>query len=245
MDTTEHNLLLLADSALPKTVGSFSFSAGLESTFQHDQSGFNLDSFLRHSLKSVCCTTIPFIKAAFEYPETVSEIDDEFDAITTCIVSRRSSVTQGRALLTVWSKALFQISADEDINDSIKRFEASVRLGKCFGHHGIVWGLIGRGCGISLGVPLSNSNKLTGRDRILYVFVFSHARLVLSSAVRMGIIGPYQSQFILASPSIRGTIQKSLDEGKRLNRGDAGQSWPLLDIFTSRQELLYSRLFNS
>jgi len=230
MDTAEHNLLLLADSSLP--IGSFSFSAGLESTFQHDQSGFNLDNFICHSLKSICCTTIPFIKAAFEYPETAREIDGEYEAVTTCIVNRRSSITQGRALLTVWSKALSPISKDQETKDLITKFEANVRSGKSFGHHGIVWGMIGKASGISL-------------DRILYVFVFSHARLLLSSAVRLGIIGSYQSHLILASSSIRATIQKGLDEGKRLNKADAGQSWPLLDIFTSRQELLYSRLFNS
>jgi urease accessory protein len=81
-------------------------------------------------------------------------------------------------------------------------------------------------------------------DRCMYVFLLNHAKAVISAAVRLGLVGPYQAQTILATSETRRLIQDVLNEVRNLDVDDAGQTWALLDIYQGRQEILYSRVFN-
>jgi urease accessory protein len=76
----------------------------------------------------------------------------------------------------------------------------------------------------------------------MYVFLLNHAKAVVSAAVRLGMVGPYQAQMILAAT--RQLLCTVLDEVRNLHVEDAGQTWALLDIYQGRQEILYSRVFN-
>jgi urease accessory protein len=78
----------------------------------------------------------------------------------------------------------------------------------------------------------------------MYVFLLNHTKAVLSAAIRLGLLGPYQSQTILAASSTRQILRDILDEVRDLDVEDAGQTWALLDVFQGRQEILYSRVFN-
>jgi urease accessory protein len=78
----------------------------------------------------------------------------------------------------------------------------------------------------------------------MYVFLLNHAKAVMSAAVRLGIVGPYQAQTILATSSTRQLIGDVLHEVRELSVDDAGQTWALLDVYQGRQEILYSRVFN-
>lgn len=78
----------------------------------------------------------------------------------------------------------------------------------------------------------------------MYVFLLNHAKAVMSAAVRLGLVGPYQAQTILAASSTRQFLRDILDEVRDLHVEDAGQTWGLLDIYQGRQEILYSRVFN-
>ena len=78
----------------------------------------------------------------------------------------------------------------------------------------------------------------------MYVFLLNHAKAVMSAAVRLGLVGPYQSQTILAASSTRQLLRDILDEVRNLDVDDAGQTWALLDVYQGRQEILYSRVFN-
>jgi urease accessory protein len=78
----------------------------------------------------------------------------------------------------------------------------------------------------------------------MYVFLLNHAKAVISAAVRLGLVGPYQAQTILATSQTRRLIQDVLNEVRNLDVDDAGQTWALLDIYQGRQEILYSRVFN-
>jgi urease accessory protein len=81
-------------------------------------------------------------------------------------------------------------------------------------------------------------------ERCMYVFLLNHAKAVMSAAVRLSLVGPYQAQTILAAPQTRRLVKSVLDEVRNMSIDDAGQTWALLDIYQGRQEILYSRVFN-
>jgi len=78
----------------------------------------------------------------------------------------------------------------------------------------------------------------------MYVFLLNHAKAVVSAAVRLSIVGPYQAQAILATPQTRQLLRDILAETNNLDISEAGQTWALLDVYQGRQEILYSRVFN-
>lgn len=78
----------------------------------------------------------------------------------------------------------------------------------------------------------------------MYVFLLNHTKAVMSAAVRLGLVGPYQAQTILAASSTRQLLRNVLNEVRDLDVDDAGQTWALLDVYQGRQDILYSRVFN-
>jgi len=146
MQDEDHLILLLSDSALP--IGSFAFSSGLESFVHHLPAGpvlqDNLLRFLRESLRSLAYSTLPFVSAAQTHPERAVALDDQFDATVTCPVARRASITQGKAILTIWERAFME---DKSIAEE---YRASVKAGKG-GHFGVAWGVVCFHCDISRG----------------------------------------------------------------------------------------------
>jgi urease accessory protein len=75
--------------------------------------------------------------------------------------------------------------------------------------------------------------------------LFSHARTVISAAVRASVMGPYQAQAVLASADLQTRIHGLVDDGWYATVEDAGQSVPVMDLWVGRHEKLYSRIFNS
>lgn len=228
----------MSDSALP--IGSFAFSSGLESFVHHlpATSGSSQDvlsHFLRESLRSLAYTTLPFVNASHSEPDEAVGLDDHFDATITCPVARRASLAQGKALLTIWEKAFLD---DKKIGDG---YRTSVKTG-IGGHFGVAWGVVCGYSGISKGIYFWSSQIIV--ERCMYVFLLNHAKAVVSAAVRLGMVGPYQAQQILATPQTRHLLRDILTETKDLGIEDAGQTWALLDVYQGRQEILYSRVFN-
>ncbi|KAJ4334942.1 hypothetical protein N0V95_009033 [Ascochyta clinopodiicola] len=244
-----HALLLLSDSALP--LGSFAFSSGLESYLAHHKQSppsasqlplFN--TFLRLSLSTLASTALPYVLAGYRTPEDIETLDNDFDASTPCTVARRASIAQGRALLAVWDrsfKAQYHSSSDvaevsEDKKaaiDALAAFSAALRASPhANAHLAPLWGLVTR----ILAVPLREA---------AYLFLFSHARTVMSAAVRASVMGPYQAQALLASADLQDRIRGLVDEGWLRKVEDAGQSVPVMDLWVGRHEKLYSRIFNS
>ncbi|KAJ4991739.1 urease accessory protein [Stagonosporopsis vannaccii] len=242
-----HALLLLSDSALP--LGSFAFSSGLESFLAHHKLSppsasqlplFNI--FLRLSLSTLASTALPYILAGYRNPEEIETLDNDFDASTPCTVARRASIAQGRALLAVWDrsfKAHYKTSADnagegrDNAIVALTAFSTMLRTSPhANAHYPPLWGLVTR----ILAVPLHES---------AYLFLFSHARTVMSAAVRASVMGPYQAQALLASAELQDRIRGLVYEGWERKVEDAGQSVPVMDLWVGRHEKLYSRIFNS
>lgn len=243
-----HALLLLADSALP--LGSFAFSSGLESYLAHHRprapSASQLPSFstfLRLSLSTLASTSLPYVLAGYRRPGDIQALDNDFDASTPCTVARRASVAQGRALVAVWERSFRgeyggvgrrgEGEGDGEAVEALAAFSAQLRKSDTLNAHlAPLWGLVTR----VLEVPLREA---------AYLFLFSHARTVVSAGVRASVMGPYQAQGVLASGELQARIRGLVEEGWGVEVEEAGQSVPVMDLWVGRHEKLYSRIFNS
>lgn len=237
MDRLSHAWLILSDSALP--LGSFAFSSSLESFVAHQPlsspSKPKTDlilQFLPQTIHSTASTLLPFLAAAFNNPSSATYYDDILDASTTCPVARRASVSQGRALLTVYDKSLSSGIVDGEWKRSIENYRLAIRKGEASGHFPVAWGVICRVFQLRL-------------DEACYVFMFNHAKAVCSAAVRLGLCGPYWSQGILVRQDMRTWLEDAVKDGKDRNLEEAGQTVPSIDLWQGRHEVLYSRVFNS
>lgn len=249
-------MLLLSDSALP--LGSFAFSSGLESYLAHHKQPASspqlplFNTFLRLSLATLASTALPYVLAGYRNPADIETLDNDFDASTPCTVARRASIAQGRALLAVWERSFktqyrhssrstdAHAPAESDGSTStiavnaLSSFSLALRSAphELHAHYPPLWGVVSR----VLGVPL---------DQAGYLFLFSHARTVMSAAVRASVMGPYQAQALLASRELQDRIRGLVSEGWEKMPQEAGQSVPVMDLWVGRHEKLYSRIFNS
>ena len=193
------------------------------------------------SLSSLAGTVLPYVLCSYRNPDTLFTLDSDLDASTPCTVARRASVAQGKALLSVWERALRSsgpqvCDAASAALSSLTSALKSVPIQASFlgpnGHFAPVWALVCRAMGVSL-------------DQTTYVFLFNHAKTVLSAAVRASVMGPYQAQGVLASAWLQDEIREAIETNWNVEVENAGQGVPVLDLWIGRHELLYSRIFNS
>lgn len=264
----EFLLLLLSDSNLP--TGGFIASSGLESYLQHgyliDPSNRNgsksigILDFVAKSIHSYARLNLPFLSASHEAgtrlrttgpeedveerleeaQERIRVVDRLFEAMTLNSVSKRASVAQGIALLTLYDKSFSPPTIPGSVpapeKTLVERLRTSIRAKEkdSFGHHPIGFGIITS----ALSLPLPAAQN---------IFLFLHARSILSSAIRLNIIGPYISHRLLLH-DVRPLIAQALDECKdlQLEKGTGPVvSWPLGEILAARHDALHSKIFNS
>ena len=244
-----HTLLLLSDSALP--LGSFAFSSGLESYIAHHPPirGSQIapqafPNFLNLSLASLATSILPYLIAAYRSPERLRDLDSTLDACTLCPVARRASIAQGKALLTLWDRALKAEAGSTPGAEALSNCTIALRNppssdaieDEFSGHFPLVWAVVTASVGISL-------------QESAYTFFFNHAKALVSAAVRASVMGPYAAQGVLASRDLRGKITGILDRAWKADPStaleEAAQGVPMCDLWIGRHELLYSRIFNS
>ncbi|GAA6021283.1 hypothetical protein JCM11491_005790 [Sporobolomyces phaffii] len=145
--------------------------------------------------------------AAADKPTTDDERDDLRDALDELYdvdrlcdemilnaVARRASIAQGHALLSLYSRALAPAPDRrngheiarlvERVREEVKQDAATGAAGQWKGHQSTSFGIVMSAVGLSL-------------DRALHLFLFLHARSILSSAVRLNVIGPYSAHRLL------------------------------------------------
>lgn len=233
-----HPLLLLTDSALP--LGAFAFSSGLESLLMHQPKvpkQTALRHFLLNSLASVSRLAMPYMLKAHRAPSELLEIDNDLDAATPCTVARRASIAQGRALVSIWERALRASAQPSTAAVALTQLSAGLRLPvdgpfEVCAHLAPVFGVVAAALGID--------EYLTA-----YAFLLNHVKAVLSAAIRAGVLGPFQSQAVLSSEWLKAEIDKHARAAGHIAIEDAGQVWVPGDLWIGRHELLYSRIFNS
>ncbi|KAJ3314506.1 hypothetical protein HDV04_006045 [Boothiomyces sp. JEL0838] len=231
----DYILLLLSDSALP--VGGFVCSSGLEATIQTGNYT-DLKSFIKQSLLSVNSSTIPFVKSTFnalkkaklneelkeeDIPEVVDrilELDYKFDRMVGLNhISKRASLQQGIAYLSLSTKSF-------NFTNVFKR----ALLKQNGGHLPICFTIVC--CFFEL--PL---------ERIIYLYLFLQMRSIISSAIRLSMIGPYEGQQILFEEA--SLIDNLMKLGSADDEDQAHSTWPVLDIVQGSHDRLYTRIFNS
>ena len=245
-----HSSLLLADSALP--LGSFAFSSGLESFLAHNKQTQPtaakrlqaFDVFFEQSIANIASTALPYVLTAYGDAGQLDDLDNDFDASTPCTVSRRASVAQGRALLGIWERALAASAADDNgskraaevLTVFATAMKSSNAPDKCGlqrnGHFPPLFGLTCAAMGLS-------------REDAAYLFVLNHAKALLSAAVRASVMGPFQSQAMLASGKLQSCIRRCIEREQSRLPSETAIVTPSMDLWMGRHELLYSRIFNS
>lgn len=212
----------LIDSAFP--AGGFAHSGGLEAAHQLGEvtGSEELARFAADALLQVGYGALPLVSAAHDDPERLAELDALCDAFLTGHVANRASRAQGRALLTACSQCFLRAPVHR-----LRRAAEERRLKR---HYAPLFGALLR--------ALDIDRRDTQR-----AFLFIVLRGVLSSAVRLGIAGPYEAQAIALACGDH--LDKTLVRCADLTGADLAQTAPLLDVFQSVHDRLYSRLFQS
>ncbi|KND01561.1 uncharacterized protein SPPG_03361 [Spizellomyces punctatus DAOM BR117] len=246
-----------------EVIGGFVASAGLEAAVQagHVRStpdGSSLVSFVTASLHSYAHSAVPYVRAAWQaldetgldadtdslptkrtdrvknVVQKLQVLDEEYDGLTgSNHVARRASRTQGAAFLTLLVRG-FPAAHGVDV---VSVFKTEVRASRTAGHLPICFGVVSNCLGISL-------------ERTSHLFLFLHVRAILSAAIRLNLVGPYQGQQLLLTlqKSVESVLKKQCEiksgVDEEIGRG-AWQTAPVVDILQGLHDRLYSRMFNS
>jgi urease accessory protein len=80
-------------------------------------------------------------------------------------------------------------------------------------------------------------------DEAVRLFVFLHLRGAVGAAIRLNIIGPMEGQ--ATQHQLTRRAERAVECGRSLTLDDLAQTAPLLEMWQSSQDRLYSRLFQS
>ncbi|KAH0702604.1 hypothetical protein KY290_017921 [Solanum tuberosum] len=200
----------LLDSVLP--TGGFAHSFGVEAAIQARlvSGPEDLRTFVIHILENTGSLLLPFVYTLNTSPnvETWYKLDKILDATLTNEVSRKTSISQGSALLRV-AAAVFQ-----EVPYFKTMREMTLASGAVRFHHAPIFGLV---CGL-LGLNAETSQK---------TYLFITMRDVVSAATRLNLVGP------LGAAVLQHQLAANAEElsKKWMNRPveEACQTNPLLD----------------
>jgi urease accessory protein len=210
----------LIDSAFPS--GGFAHSAGLEAAWQSGEvpTESALDQFVRDVLWQAGHSILPLVSDAHRAPDRLEELDALCDAFLTNAVANRASRAQGRAFLG----ACARIWPSRDLASIEARTHVLPR------HCAPISGAVLR----ALSVPLDAAQEIV---------LFVTCRSILAAAIRLGIVGPYRAQRM--QYECGGHLVDVLRRCRALRSEQLTQTAPLLDMYQSTHDRLYSRLFQS
>ena len=212
----------LADSAFPS--GGFAHSGGLESVAQWGliRDHRDLLDYLPIALYAVRDGQLPFVNAVISEPQEFEAVDRYCDAFLNSHVANRGSRRQGQSFLASAAK-IFPVK-------EIQNIAASAHATKQPRHLPTVFGAV---CG-QLGVEAQNARRL---------FMFLSLRGWISSAVRLGIVGPIEGQSI--QHSLGETCRSIADPFENTSIYSAAQCAPVLEVLQGTHDRMYSKLFQS
>jgi len=212
--------LQLADSAFP--TGGFAHSGGLEAAWQLGEvrGREGLEHHLADSLDQCGHASLPFVGAVHREPARFTEWDRWYDATVANHVANRASRALGQGLLSGAVAAFGR--------EALSTLKASIRRERLAGHLPTITGMV---CA-TVGLDLAGSQRL---------FLFLHLRSLISTAVRLGILGPLEAQAL--QHRLGAVAESVLGRCAAIAPEDAAATAPLHDLFQGHHDRLYSRLF--
>jgi len=210
-------ILQMADVGFP--TGGFTLSGGLEAAWRLGEVGNEeeTDWFMRESLRQASRGALPLLTRAYEEPKSFGEINALCQAFLTNPAANRASRLQGSAFLYACERA-FHPAGLEGLRESAG-LEHALHFAPVFGR-----------VTACLAIPLEEARRL---------FLFLGLRDLLSAAVRLGVLGPYQAQRLQAAYS--GELERAAGALER----EPVQTAPLLDLFQAAHDGLDAKLFQS
>jgi urease accessory protein len=210
----------IVDSAFP--TGLFAHSWGLESAWQHGEveSFAAVQAFVDAAVVQAGYATLPFLNEAFNHPERLEALDALAEAFLTNHVANRASRVQGRTLVATAAR----VWPDPGV------LSLHARVDTLHAHVAPLSGAVFKALKLRLG---------KAQRMVLY----STARGVLASAVRLGIIGSFEAQRLQASSA--SSLDRVATRCTGVSITDLAQTAPVIDILQSAHDRLYSRLFQS
>ncbi len=210
----------LADSAFP--TGGFVHSGGLEAAVQGGLVGaMGLEQVIAQALTSVAALALPYVAASFDDADAFTALDRRHDAQLANHVANRASRAQGQALIAT-TVAAFAAPPLVALKALLRRDQLPGHLAPCFGRVAATLAL----------------DPLSARR----LFLFQHLRGLVSSAVRLGAIGPLAAQAMQARLALHGeTLAARIPAAV----AEAATTAPLAELIHAQHDRLYSRLFNT
>ncbi len=213
---TDWLLLQLADSAFP--TGGFAHSSGLEAAWQHGEirNRAELNSFIEASLHQFGHGSLPFMTALHKQTDNLANLDELCHAFLSNHVTNRASRMQGQGMLASARRIFRRPSLDT--------------MAAPHGHLAPVFGAVTGALDINV-------------DAAAGLFLFTHLRGLIASAVRLGIVGPMEAQALQHESAE--LSDRILHRCLLLTVDEVAQTAPLQEIWQGAQDRLYSRLFQS
>jgi len=215
-------VLQIADSAFP--TGGFAHSAGLEAALQLGQARTvdGLDAHLRAILWNVGTASLPFVGETHDRPQLVWEMDERVDTFLTNHVANRASRTQGRAFVGTCARVF--------CDPTLTAMAARSRTREVTAHYAPLFGASLAALGFE-------------RRDALALYMYLSLRGIVSAAVRLGIVGPYEAQRLQHRQAA--TLDATIEQCAGLSWREAATTAPLIDLFAGAHDRLYTRLFQS
>lgn len=220
-------VLALADSGFP--AGGFAHSYGLEAhaAFGAIEDANSVRRFAKDALDQAAALQGPLVCAAhalyagtLDLGAELAKLDRTAETRTPSAVQNRASRTQGRT---------FFATASGVFPEELASLSLAVKP-LIYMHHASLFG-----------VTLA-ALKLDLADTV-NLFLFGQTRGILSAAVRLGWIGPHESQTML--DGLGESISSSAAAARSRPLSEAASTSPLLELRASLHDALYSRLFLS
>ena len=213
----------LIDSAFP--TGGFAHSNGLESAWHHGAIR-NTPQFISWTLASLeqsARSAMPFVLAVHRHPSSYARLDqDQHCLMASNPVASEASRKQGLALMR-GGQHIFPSHVARCQNWPSPPNRPHTHLAPSFG---------------MMAAVLEIDSATVGES-----WLFLQLRAVISSAIRLGIVGPMEGQLLqqqLAENALR--LLKLFHD---VQPESAVQPSPLLDLWQAAHNRLYSRLFQS
>ncbi len=215
-------VLQLADSAFP--TGGFAHSAGLEACIQAGEirTATDVERFAAELVEQLAHGSLPLVAAVHDDDTRLAEVDALARTMLWSHVAARASRAQGRALLDVAARSFK--------HPALVEARAALARAPLEGHLAPAYGFVTRTLGVE-------------RDEALATFLHLGARGALSAAVRLGAIGPTESQAMHLR--LHPVLDAALASARTLTLDEISQPSPIVELIQTTQDRLYSRLFQS